>query len=441
MQRVMCVLVFATLVVSACTTGATSEPAPTLVPAPSDTPPTPPGQQPQNVDGIQVRYGTITDRTIDPSADGTKAIVAIAGVNQLSVDLYKAVAASENGNLVISPYSVAFALSMVFAGADGETASEMADVLGASLPSEDWHEGINAYDLSLDARTAGSTTEWASVNKVWAQPGLPLTPDFLDILTGAYGSPLAVADFAKDTETQRQAINDWIADGTNELIPELFPKGSLDRTTVMVLVNAIALDAPWEFPFDPGHTSDQPFTRLDGTTVEVEMMRYDEYLPSARTSDYQAVEIPYGDGALSMVVIVPEDFESFETNLTTEKLREVTDAISEGGIHLSLPKWTARTHLTLNQPLIDLGMSSAFDAGAADFSNMVTGGGIWLDMVEHEAFIEVDEAGTRAAAATGAAMAASHGPTVTVDRPYLYLIRDRGAGTILFIGRVLDPTG
>ena len=440
MPRVMVVLVSLALLVSACNASISeTAPEPTPTDATESTPST--GQQPKDVEGIQVRYGTITERTIDPAADGANTTAAIKGINEFSVDLYKAIAGHESGNLIISPYSVAFALSMVLAGANGETATEMEDVLAMSLPGADWHEGINAYDLSLDARTTGSTTDWASANKVWAQPGLELRNEFLDILTGAYGSPLAEADFTTDVDAQRRAINDWIANNTNDLIPELFPAGSLDPATVMVLVNAIALDAPWEFPFDPDHTSDQPFTRVDGSIVTVPTMHYDEFLPSARTESYQAVEIPYGDGALSMVVIVPNDLEEFEANLTASELQEVIDGIRDGGIHLSIPKWTARTHLTLNQTLIELGMPSAFNPTSADFSKMVAGGGIWLDRVEHEAFIEVDEAGTRAAAATGAAMAASHGPTVTVDKPYLYLIRDRGAGTILFMGRVLDPTG
>jgi serpin B len=303
----------------------------------------------------------------------------------------------------------------------------------------DWQEGINAYDLTLDARTAGSPTTWSAANKVWTQPGLALRDDYLDVLTGVYGSPLAEADFTGDADGERQVINTWVEQNTDDLIPELFPDGSLDPTAVMVLVNAVALDAPWEFPFDPADTSDEPFTRGDGTRVNVPTMHYGEYLPSAVTPDYQAVELPYGGGALSMVVVQPNDLSSFEANLDAETLDGVFSSITDGGIHLSLPKWSARTHLTLNDTLAALGMPTAF-GGGADFSGMVDGGGIWLDRVEHEAYIEVDEQGTRAAAATGGAMDGSHGPTITINQPYLYIIRDQGAGTVLFIGRVTDPT-
>jgi len=399
----------------------------------------PPSTAPPAGDGLSLRYGTVTERIIDVDADGRNTTAAVAGLNAFGVDLFKAIAAQETGNVVLSPYSVTFALGMIYAGARTRTAKEMASVLHAEIAAENWHEGINAYDLTLDARTAGSPTTWSAANKVWTQQGLPLREQFLDVLTGAYGSPLAEADFAANPQAERAVINNWVADRTEDRIEELFPADALTRETVMVLVNAVALDAPWEFPFDPDATVDEPFTRPDGTTVSVPMMHYDEYLPSATTGSYQAVELPYGGGALSMVVIVPTDLAAFEASLTARSLQAALDSVTDGGIHLSLPRWTARTHLTLNDTLTGLGMPTAFTP-RADFSGMVAGGGVWIDRVEHEAFIDVDEDGTRAAAATGGVMVGSHGPTVEVNRPFLYVIRDRGAGTILFIGRVTDPS-
>jgi serpin B len=389
---------------------------------------------------LSLRLGAVTERLVDGGADGRSTTAAIAGMNELAIDLYRSVAAEKGGNTIVGPYSVTFALGMIYAGARGETASEIAEVLRVGdLEPSDWHEGINAYDLTLDARTAGSPTEWTAANKVWTQPGLALRDEYLDVLTGAYGSPLAEADFGTDPEGSRELVNGWVEEQTNALIPVLFPPGSFSGQTRMVLVNAVALDAPWEFPFDPARTRDETFTRADGTTVSVSMMHYDEYLPSLWREDIQAVELPYGGGALSMVVIVPTDLEAFESELTSESLATLIDAIDDGGIHLSLPKWTARTHVQLNDTLVELGMPTAFSS-AADFSGMVEGGGLWLDHVEHEAVIEVDEQGTRAAAATGGEMAASHGPTIEVNRPFLYVIHDQGASTILFIGRVTDPT-
>ena len=409
------------------------------LPSASAAPGSPSTSASQPDDALTLRYGDVTQRTIDINADGRNTTAAVAGMNAFAVDLFKAVAAGQSDNVVVSPYSVTFALSMMYAGSRGQTATEMAEVLHAGIPAEAWQEGINAYDLTLDARTTGSPTTWAAANKVWTAPGLALRSEFLDVLTGAYGSPLAEADFAADPDAQRALINGWVAEQTNERIPELFSSDALTSQTVMVLVNAVALDAPWEFPFDPAATRDEPFARPDGTTVDVAMMHYDEYLPSATGDAYQAVELPYGGGALSMVIIVPNDLAAYEAALTSESLAATIASIKDGGIHLSLPKWTARTHVTLTDTLAAMGMPTAFTS-SADFSGMVDGGGLWLDRVEHEAFVDVDEQGTRAAAATGGVMLGSHGPTVAVNRPYVYVIRDRGAGTILFIGRVTDPS-
>ncbi len=392
------------------------------------------------VDGMVLRFGALTERDIDIDADGANVTAAVQGINEFSLDLYRSLAATEDGNFVASPYSVTFALGMIYAGAAGDTAAEMRSVLHADeLPAADWQEGINAYDLSLHARTSGSPTEWRSANKVWTEPGLPLRDDYLDVLTGVYGSPLAEAQFAADAESERGVINDWVAERTRDRIDELFPAGSIGPSTRLVLVNAIALDAPWEFPFDPASTSNGAFTLADRSQVQVPMMRYGEFLPSGFGDDYEAVELPYAGGALSMVVIEPTDLGAFEADLTAEKLDTVTNSLTEGGIHLTIPRFSDRTHVRLNDALSSMGMPSAFGAGA-DFTGMLDGGGLWLDTVEHEAFIEVDEEGTRAAAATGGAMVTSHGPTVMIDRPFLYLIRDRGAGTILFLGRVTDPS-
>lgn len=390
--------------------------------------------------GLPLRFGAVTQRSVDGGADGQNTTSGVAAMNAFAVDLYRSVAEDVGGNTIVGPYSVTFALGMIYAGARGDTATEMTRVLHVSdMDPSAWHEGINAYDLTLDARTAGSPTEWKSANKVWTRPGLALRDEFLDVLTGAYGSPLAEVDFGADPEAARGLVNGWVHDRTEELIPELFPAESFNSQTVMVLVNAVAMDAPWEFPFDPAATREEPFTLADGSTIQVPMMHYDEYLPSLSRDDLQAVELPYGGGALSMVVIVPNHLETFESELSAESLAHIIDEIDDGGIHLSLPKWSARTHVQLEDVLSELGMPTAF-GGGADFSGMVEGGGIWLDQVEHEAFVEVDEQGTRAAAATGGEMVASHGPTVAVDRPFVYVIHDRGAGAILFIGRVLDPT-
>ena len=406
------------------------------MPGPATSQPT--TSQPTAIDdGLKLMFATARRRNIDPNADGTDVPAMVVGANQFAIDVYRNVGAANHGNVVVGPYSIVTALGLIYAGAAGTTADEMAKVLHTGMPADRWHRALNAYDLSLDARTAGSPTKWAVANKVWVQQGLTLLPSFLDRLVSDYGAPVAEADFATDAEKERATINRWVERSTNDLIPELFPTGSIDSSTALALVNAVALDAPWEFPFDPRNTSNGEFQRGDGSAVMVPMMRYDEFLPSGSGDGYQTVEIPYGGGALSMVIIVPQNLAAFEAKLDAKRFAVVIGGISEGGIHLSMPRWSSRTHSNLNDILSALGMPSAF--GAADFSGM-TGARLALSTVEHEAFIEVDEKGTRAAAATGGAMVASHGATVSVDRPFLYVVRDRGSGIVLFIGRVTDPS-
>lgn len=406
------------------TGSATSQPAATV-----DSP------SPGADEGLVLRFGAIRSRTIDPGADGSQLQEVVVGMNQFAIDLYRRASQEQPGNLVLGPYSVTSALGMIYAGAAGETAAEMAKVLHVNVPGDTWHKTLNAYDLTLNARTEGSPTEWRAANKIWVNNGTDLLPSFLDRMTGDYGAPVAEVNFAGDAEAARDTINRWVHRSTNEMIPELFPTGTINPQTVVALVNAVALDAPWEFPLQPRQPSD--FTRPDGSIVNVPTMGYDEFLPTAVTDDLQVVELPYAGGALSMVVMVPNDLASFEASLDAPSLSSVLASIKPGGVHLTMPKWSARTHLNLNSALTDLGMPSAF--GAADFSAMTGGSGLFLSAVEHEAFIEVDEQGTRAAAATGGAMAASHGPTISVNKPFIYVIRDRGSGAVLFIGRVADP--
>jgi serpin B len=250
---------------------------------------------------------------------------------------------------------------------------------------------------------------------------------------------LAELDFG-EPDRARSVINDWVAGQTNDRIDELFPPGTIHPGSRLVLVNAISLDAAWRYVFDAAATRDEAFTLTDGSVVRVPTMHFDLKLPLAYEPDYSAVELMYGRGDLSMVVILPKDTAAFDAGVDVEMLTAVLDRISDQGIHLAMPKFTFQRHVELDGILSDLGMATAF-GGSADFSGMVEGGGLFLDTVQHDAFIEVDEAGTEAHAATGGAMAVSHGPTIELNRPFFFVIRDRITGAILFVGRVADPRG
>jgi serpin B len=229
-----------------------------------------------------------------------------------------------------------------------------------------------------------------------------------------------------------------VAEVTEDKIPTLFPAGTIDGNTVMLLTNAMYMDAPWKYQFDPRSTAPRPFTLIDETSVQVPTMHYDEFLPSAAGDDWQAVELPYVGDEVSMVVVVPGDLQAFEAELTPERLDAILGSLRDGGIHLSLPRFTFRYPAPLEAALRELGLGTLFDA--PDLSGMGIGD-VAVSAVQHEVFIEVDEEGTRAAAATGVAVATSHGPTVTVDRPFLFFVVDQPTRSVLFLGRVLDPRG
>ena len=365
-------------------------------------------------------------------------VAAVARANAaFALDIFRELADDSSENVVIGPHSISTALSMVWAGARGATAVEMADVLHFDRPQDEVTPLLNALDLALGSRNAAGAVDLRFANQLFAQPGLTLADAYLTTLTRDFGAPVAELDFG-DPEAARQIINKWAADRTDGRIDELFPPGTITPANVLVLVNAISMDAAWKYLFDPALTSEQPFHRLDGATVLVPTMHFNLYMPLFVDDDLQAVELPYGKGDLSMVVILPDHLDSFMRDLSPESLDAVFDAITEQGIHLSLPKFSFGYDAALDTTLQDLGMRSAYD-GSADFSGMTGAPGLSLDTVQHEAFIEVDEEGTEAHAATGAGMFVSHGPTITIDRPFLFVIRDRPTGAILFMGRVNDP--
>jgi serpin B len=419
------------------TTGAPGSSAP--VGSPSSEPSTGGAGPATDPDGIPVLYGQATERDPATAADGRDVELAATGSRAFALDLYRTLAAGTAGDVVVGPASVSAALTMALAGAQGRTAEQLAGALHLdTIAGDRLHPALNALAQTLDARIGDDAVDYATASRAWGQEGLDFADDFLDTLTRFHGAPLAVADFSADPEGERAAINAWTAERTAGHVEELFPPGTISDLTRLVLVNAAHLDAPWEFAFDPAQTRDGLFHLPDGTVATVPFMHYDLYLPNAVSDEWAAVEIPYAGGALSMVVIVPDDLAAFEADLDIEGLDRVLDQIDDAGIHLSLPRFSATYHTSLVEPLHALGVVDAFDPAAADFSGMGPAG-LYVAAVEHEAFVVVDEEGTEAGAATGVAMADSHGPTITVDRPFLFLIQDRGTETILFMGRITDP--
>jgi serpin B len=376
----------------------------------------------------EVLLGELTERDTKPHVDGRDLTQLVADNTAFALEMYANLAAANPGkNVTIGPYSISQAMAMLYAGARGATAAEMRETLHFSVDVERFHQTFNGLGLELLSRDGDITLRIA--NQLWAQTGFRPPNEFLDVMTRDYDAPLAVLDFASDAEGARGRINQWVASATEEKIAELFPAGSIASNTVLVLANAMYMDAPWKYQFDPAHTRPSPFRLLDGSQAMVDMMHYDEFLPSAYDPGWQAVELPYRGDEVSMIAVVPEDFAAFEASLTPARLSDIVGAIRDGGIHLSFPRFTFSFHSSLVEPFKQL--------GAPDLSGI--GAGLHVAAIEHEAYIQVDEEGTKAAAATGVAVAESHGPTVNFDRPFFFFIIDRPTRSLLFLGRVLDP--
>lgn len=386
------------------------------------------------------------EANLSSAADTASALEAF------STDLY-AILARADGNLVFSPYSAAIALAMTRAGAVGATREQMDAVLHAS-EAGDLDAGLNAIDQALATRPGEYQSfdevvelELSTANQLWGQQDFQFNVDFLDLLATQYGAGMRLVDFREEPEDARVTINDWVSEQTRERIPELIPEGVIDELTRLVLTNAIYLNAPWMHRFEGSATEPGPFTTLKGGSVEAQMMFLSEHLRYVRGEALQAVELPYIDGSLSMLVVVPDDgeFAAVEAAFDAQALQDLVAGLASVEVDLEFPRFEFRTQASLSAALGELGMPIAF-TDDADFSGMTAEEDLLIQDVVHEAFISVDEEGTEAAAATAVTMGATSAPPqdekveLIVDRPFLFLIRDIETGAVLFMGRVVDPT-
>jgi serpin B len=374
------------------------------------------------------------------------------GNTTFAFDLYQ-VLRQADGNLFYSPYSISLALAMTYAGARGETARQMAEALSLILAPDALHPALNALDQALASRGEGAAGKDDQgfrlniANALWGQEGYPFLPEFLDLLAENYGAGLGLLDFAGAAEEARLTINRWVEEQTEGRIQDLLAPGVLTAATRLVLTNAIYFNAAWLHPFEAELTEDGPFSLLGGGQVTVPMMR----LPGAVSlgyaagDGYQAVELPYDGGQLSMVLLLPDPgaYPAFEQALDAERATAILEALSRQQVALTMPKFEFESQFSLGEALQALGMTDAFSE-AADFSGMTGQRGLFIGAVIHKAFVAVDEAGTEAAAATAVVMLESAMPLepveVRVDRPFVFFIRDIETGTVLFVGRVLDPS-
>jgi len=283
------------------------------------------------------------------------------------------------------------------------------------------------------------------VNEIWGQKDYEFRNEFLDVLAENYGAGLRLLDFVNAPETSRVTINDWVSDQTEGRIEDLIPQGVIDALTRLVLTNAIYFNAAWLNPFNEDITDDSAFYLLDGGEVTVPMMMQSDSFGYAEGAGYQAVELPYDGRELSMVILLPDSgkFEEFEGSLDADLVDTITNDLIYKEIALTMPKFEFESEFSLADTLAAMGMPVAF-TGAADFSGMTGNRDLSIAEILHKAFVSVDEAGTEAAAATAVVMNLTAAPgepvEVTLDRPFIFLIRDIETGAILFVGRVVNPS-
>lgn len=383
-----------------------------------------------------------------PDINQTEIESLIDGNNTFAFDLYQQLVNNDD-NLFYSPYSISVALAMTYAGARSETAQEMANTLHYYPSQDKLHPVLNWLDIELAKRgrsAQGKDDEGFRlniVNAIWGQENYHFMDDFLDVLAENYGAGLRIVDFINSTEQSRKIINEWVSQQTEERIEELIPQGAIDALTRLVLTNAIYFNAAWMYPFDEKNTVDGDFNLLSGDTVTVPMMNQSELLNHMKGENYQVVELPYDGNELSMLLIMPDEgsFYSFEQSLDNELINDIISELGNKQAVLSMPKFEFRSELDLAQILPAMGMPTAF-SGMADFSGMTGNQDLFIIDVIHEAFVSVDEAGTEATAATAVIMkltAAQEMVTISLDNPFIFLIRDIKTGSVLFVGRVLNP--
>ncbi|MCX7681349.1 MAG: serpin family protein [Anaerolineae bacterium] len=388
-------------------------------------------------------------RVTEPDISAQEMAELVGGNNAFAFDLYHALREGE-GNLFYSPLSISIALAMTWAGARGETERQMAETLHFTLPQDRLHPAFNALDLELAQRGQGAKGKDGKgfrlhiVNALWGQQGYRFLPDFLETLARHYDAGMQLLDFASDPEAARGTINGWVSKQTEGRIKDLLPPGTVNPLTRLVLTNAIYFNAAWAEQFDRSDTRNGVFYLLDGSQVTVPMMQQTASYGYLTGEGFQAVELPYDGNELAMVILLPDAgrFEEFEDSLDAGRVKELLDGLTYERVTLTMPRFRVESSFGLADTLATLGMPAAFQPDQADFSGMDGSRNLYIGAVQHKAFVVVDESGTEAAAATGVVIGlTAFRPhiEVTVDRPFIFLIRDLQTGTVLFVGRVVNP--
>lgn len=364
--------------------------------------------------------------------------------NKFTFDLYSELKKSESGNVFYSPYSISAALAMTYEGAKGQTADEMKSVFHFPEISTLRPNFAAIYN---DINEEAEDYELRTGNALWVQQNYPFLEDYTSRVEKYYGGKVANLDFVSETEKSRQTINSFIEEQTNNKIKDLIPQGALNSLTRLVLTNAIYFKGIWEWEFDKSDTREQDFKIIPTNVVKTPMMYMKPEKAKfnyADIGDLQILELPYKGEKISMLILLPiENLETIEPFLTAEKLEEWKSQMEETRLDaIYLPKFEFDTKYFMKDTLSNLGMPTAF-SGGADFSGITGQRDLFISFVIHQAFVEVNEEGTEAAAATAVRMdeyVVIPRNVFRADHPFIFIIQEKDTGNILFLGKVVNPT-
>jgi serpin B len=365
------------------------------------------------------------------------------GNSQFACELYQQLAAAD-GNLFFSPYSISNALAMTYGGARGNTAKEMAATLHFPGKQAQFHPAFGELVRSLQGEDPKRKYQLRIANRLWGQKDYGFVPEFIASSAKNYGAGLEEVDFAGATEQARQAINAWVEKQTQDKIKELLKPGILDSLTKLVLTNAIYFKAAWSDPFEVNQTKPGDFLVNGVKKTQVPMMQQSQRTNYMDGGTFAALELPYVQRELSMIVLLPKKADglaALEKTLTADNLGKWLGKLGQHQVNIKLPKFKTTAEFRLDKVLQDMGMRDPFDDRKADFTGLSSMKGLCITAVVHKAFIDVNEAGTEAAAATAVAIGLRSLPppaTFHADHPFIYLIRDNRTGSVLFMGRVVN---
>ena len=380
------------------------------------------------------------------AADGSEIEAVVDGNTAFALDLYSRLK-DEDGNLFFSPYSISVALAMTYAGARENTAQQMSQTLRFSLDPQRLHPAFEKLEERLEALQEEGNVQLEIANSLWPHKSYPILEEYIGLVKKYYGVKITPLDYAANIEAARSIINEWVEEKTKDKIKDMIGPGVLDALTRLVLVNAIYFKGNWADQFEEELTKDAPFHPLSGESIEVPMMKQQETFGYAEHEDLQILQMPYAGDEMSMLVLLPKNMDglaNLQSVLSKENLEKWIKSIRKKEVLVFLPKFKVTSQFRLDEALASMGMTDAFSPEKADLSG-IDGEPhrLYIGAVIHKAFVDVNEEGTEAAASTAVGFALASMPepvpTFRADHPFIFMIRDNNTGSILFMGRIVDP--